>query len=144
MKTSITLVNALKTLSLPQAQVREARAMFVAQALAFLPSLVEDGKTVKEILEANEAKLNRCLNEINEFLPVDIRLTQHLYKQLIKQRLQLLNGVTDTGLLCSLFNTPEATDRLSLDMRVVLSKVCSDVEFYSAQASIADALKESW
>lgn len=137
MKPGIVLAKQLKQFSFPDSHVREMRALFVAQSLAYQCPLSLQ-KTAEDILSECREHCLDVINDTNEVLALDTKLTQSLLEKMIRSRLEILQSVSDTTLLTAALASPSLTSRLSEDDKVALTSLVSQPDF-AAHAKAATA-----
>lgn len=142
MKPSALIVKQLRTLEFPEAFVREMRALFVAQAVAYQVPL-DATKSAEELVVQHEPVLLTILNEVNEFLPVDIKLARSQFRRLIAGRLALINGVSDTTLLVAALNSASQAGEFSTDAQQLVRALTSQPSFGGAQIGLSAALADA-
>lgn len=98
MNTGFQIARLLKDLSPAAGNERLARAMFVANTVGFHLRL-DLAVTPEEFAEQNAKLFRGILNDVNESLSVDTKKAQELFRNVIRIRYELVNGVTDPSLI---------------------------------------------
>lgn len=142
MKLTSIIVKALRNLEIPETHVREIRALFVAQSVAYQVPLSTE-KDVSLILEEQLPTYTACLNAINEYLPVDTSLATEYFERLVKGRMELLHGVGDTALLKALLKSDTQSGVLSRTNAELVETLCSLPAFGKFQELVVASFDES-
>jgi hypothetical protein len=98
MKTGYQLAQLLKGIKTPNNNDRLARAMFLANAVAYSVPL-NPALTWQDAHAEVEKDFIKVLNSVNENVTVDTKLAQGAFRQAIRARYELMMGVTDPALI---------------------------------------------
>lgn len=143
MKASAALVKQLRTLDCPKGQERQLRAFFVAQAVAMNTPLHIDVPVSEDSRpedEAHHKAMLKFVNEVNEYLPLDVRLTVDLYSRLRRVRSQLVTGITDPALLKLVLNSTEVETQFSEELVQVKNSFLANRTYAGAHAAISEQM----
>lgn len=146
MKTGIALAKQLRQMAHHDTHAREMRALFVAQVLAYQYPVALD-KTAEDILSEMRDEILDVINNVNEVLALDTKLTQSLVEKMVRARVEILQSVSDTTLLKACLTSPALEHRLNDDARAALTAVISQPEFeghaVAALTAVAQNTSES-
>lgn len=143
MKASAALVKQLRTLDCPKGQERQLRALFVAQAVALNTPLHIDVPVSEDSRpedEAHHKAMLKFVNEVNEYMPLDVRLTIDLYGRLRRVRSQMVTGVTDPALLKLVLNSSEVESQFSDELVQVKNAFLANRGYTGAHAAISEQM----
>lgn len=139
MKAGIALAKQLRSMSIPDTHTREVRAMFVAQALAYQCPLSLE-KTADDIIaECRESMLD-VINDVNEMVSVDTKLTQALIEKMVHSRLEILTSVADVTLMNAALCSPSLMSRFNPDMLSTLTSYASQPDFADGHRAIRNIM----
>jgi len=137
MKAATALAKQLRQADFPDSHKRQLRAMHVAQALAYHCS-IEGCDNLEAVREKYNPIIKKMVNDVNEFLPVDTRLVNELFDQMIASRLELLYGVKKPALLNMVLNSSALSDRVSDDFHTVVRSYTTQPNFGGIQQSVCE------
>jgi len=140
MKLGIALAKQIKTLDFPETHQREMRAMYVAQALAYQGHL-PTGLTAEEYIQEKMSDWKVVINDVNEMLVLDTKLTFAFLEKLVKSRKEVVESVADTTLLKACLSSDSITTRLTDDQQAALNAVASRPNFGQSLLSVRDAFE---
>jgi len=140
MKLGIALAKQIKTLDFPETHQREMRAMYVAQALAYQGHL-PTGLTAEETIQEKQTEWKAVINDVNEMLVLDTRLTLAFIEKLVKSRKEIVESVADTTLLKACLFSDAITARLTDDQQAALNAVASRPGFGKSLLAVRDAFE---
>lgn len=135
----VSIVKALRTASFPEAHVRDLRAMFVAQAVAYSVPLRLD-QTPDEVCDSHTAEFMKVLNGVNDFLPVDTHLARSLFRRLVAGRYALLTAVGDIALLKAALSSETQAMELGKNHIELIQSLCAQVDFGRLQQTVAQSI----
>lgn len=141
MRNGFLISKILKSLVAPANNDRLARAMFVANAVAFHVPL-------NPALDANaNADLHQkffrdICSGVNENLALDTRKAQSLFRELISVRYQLLTGVIDPSLVQAALCSDTMRDGLTREEFAMSEWLGSRSDFIRCQLEMADVLRQ--
>lgn len=138
MKTSTLISRTLRDMDFPESHVRELRAMFVAQVVAYKVSL--EGESVEQVIETNTDYMKEVLNGVNEFTPVDVTLCMDLFTRIVKSRWELLYGCKDVSLILHALCSDELKTRLNRDTKGIAAQLTSLPKFNAATEAVLNVL----
>jgi len=140
MKASAGIVKQLKLMECPSGSARQLRAMFVAQAAALHTPLNVEIHPVTEHSAPpvcpHEKDMLKLVNEINEYIPLDVKLVRSIYACMMATRRQLLTGLTDPALLRMVLSSSAVSLNLSEDMSGVTDAFLLHPQYKAAQAAV--------
>ena len=143
MKTGYDIAQLLKTVKAPDGNDRLARAMFVANALAYSINLKEFNTAAEAFTASREAFVG-LLNEINENVAVDTRLAEVAFRNALQIRFELLYGVVDPSVIKMALTSYAETDNEITDRATMAEWLASRSDFATAQIRITEILDASF
>lgn len=139
--TAYKLAQKLKNIQAANGNDRLARSLNLVHAFALtLP--VTSYATAEQAAEATTAELKRVINEVNEHVSIDTRLTLALYPQVLKLRYELLNGTCDPALIHMVLRSDAAKEIKNAEDMAMTEYLTSRPDFVADQQYICDALRE--
>lgn len=141
MRTGFEIARVLKQIKSPTNNERKARAMFVANAVGFFVPL-DPSLSCEELIDTHMPKLRSIAGQVNENIPLDTKMTQELFKQIIRIRLELINGVTDTAVIAAAMQSITAEDYQTPDETAIAQMLVSRHEFAKSQNEISSILEQ--
>lgn len=142
MRIGFLISKILKGLTAPANNDRLARAMFVANAVAFHvplnPALDANGNC-----DAHQKLFREICSGVNENLALDTRKAQSLFRELIGVRYQLLMGVTDPALVQAALCSSTMEDGVTREEYTMAQWLGSRSDFIRCQLEMADVLKQT-
>lgn len=141
MNTGFQIARLLKNLSPDAGNERLARAMFVANAVGFHLRL-DLAISAEEFAEQNGKLFRDILNGVNENISVDTKKAQELFRNIIRIRYELVNGVTDPSLIQAALASCTAEQNLTTKEFAMTTWLGQRLEFSRAQIE-ASAIMEA-
>lgn len=141
MRTGYLIAQELKNISTPNNNDRLARALFVAHAVGYSVSLVNYA-TAEQAFNETEKDFNDILNQVNENVAVDTKLSLSAYRTTLRIRFDLLNGVDDPAIVHMALNSGTTNDYESQEQVAMTQWLTSRGEFAGAQRAIKGILTD--
>lgn len=144
MKPGFALAKLLRQCDLPDDLVRESRAAFVAQALAYQCPLITQESAEDNVASYYETVMD-IINDVNETIALDTKLTLELFRKMVKSRLELLTSVADTTLLKLAVNEDSNLQtRLNRDQQDALNYFVSHSDFKATQIAVRELTRSAF
>lgn len=121
------VINHLRNLKVVGNSVNERRlrAMVVARAFAYA-SPINTAESFTENLNRCSGKLEDAVQDINEGILLDIKLTLELFTALYKARYEVATSVCDPTLIKHVLMSTTQQDMLNEDSRLALASTLND------------------
>lgn len=142
MRTGFLISRILKELKSPSNNDRLSRAMFVASAVGFHVPL-NPGCNATECADQNMAKFRSICGAVNENLALDTKKAQDLFREILRIRYELMNGVIDPTIVQAALASCTASDVLTREEFAMSQWLSSYPDFIRCQLEIADVLKQA-
>lgn len=142
MRTGFLIARILKELSAPSNNDRLARAMFVANAVGYHVPLMLD-KTASECADAHMKQFRDICGSVNENLALDTKKAQDVFRDIIRIRFELVNGVIDPAIVQAALTSVSAQDGLTRQEYSISEWLATRPDFIRCQLEIADVLKQT-
>jgi hypothetical protein len=142
MRTGFLIARIMKELSAPSNNDRLARAMFVANAVGFhVPLMLE--KTASECADAHMKFFRDICGSVNENIALDTKKAQDVFREIIRIRFELVQGVIDPQIVQAALCSSTMEDGLTRQEFAMSEWLASRPDFIRCQLEIADVLKQS-
>jgi hypothetical protein len=141
MKTGYQIAQLIKEIKSDPVNDRLARAMFVANAVAFHVAL-DPSLSLDALMEQHQPAFRKILSEVNENTSVDTKSALVLFREAVRIRLDLINGVTDPSLIEAALRSCTAELHQNAQETATVGFLVSRPEFTSAQLSISQILSQ--
>ncbi|BEG72727.1 virion structural protein [Pseudomonas phage PA1C] len=141
MRTGFEIARILKEIKSPTNNDRQARAMFVANAVGFFVQL-DPSLSCEELIDAHMPMLKKVAGQVNENIALDLNLTRELFKQVIRIRLELINCVSDPAIIEAAMKSVTAEDYQTIDETATANMLASRFDFAKSQNAIASVLRQ--
>lgn len=139
MKAGIALAKQLRQMTIPETHTREVRALFVAQALAYQCPLSLEKPSEQIVAECRESMLD-VVNDVNEMVAVDTKLTMALFEKMVHSRMEILTSVADVTLLDAALCSKSLMSRFNPDMLSTLTSFVSQPDFANGHRAVRDIM----
>lgn len=118
------LVRMFKSIEVDPNHMRESRAIIMAQLLAYdVPIKCDD--SAAGILARYTTCFKAVINHVNEFTPVDPKLTLALVESLLETRLEVLTGALNPTLMAYILSSDTQASQFNPEQRQTLTSVLS-------------------
>lgn len=141
MRTGYEISRILKEITSPTNNERQARAMFVANAVGFHVKL-DPTIHQEELIEIHMPTLRKVAGQVNDNIALDLKLTQELFRQIIRIRLELINGVSDPSILKAALTSLTAEDYQTDAETATAQFLASRYDFTKNQNAITSILNQ--
>lgn len=141
MRAGFLIARIMKELRSPSNNDRLARAMFVASAVGYHVRLNPEC-SAEECAEQNGKFFRDICGSVNENLALDTRKAQDLFREVIRIRYELMNGVIDPCVVQAALSSTTAKDGLTREEFPMSEWLASRSDFIRCQLEIADVLKQ--
>lgn len=142
MRTGFLISRIMKELKSPSNNDRLARAMFVANAVGFFVPL-NPSVTHTECADAHASFFSKICGSVNENIALDTKKAQSVFREIIRIRYELMNGVIDPTIVQAALCSSTMEDGLSRTEFAMSEWMGSRSDFIRCQLEIADVLKQS-
>lgn len=119
-----------------------ARATLTAQAMAYCVGLSVD-EAFEDIHQRTVGELRELISDINEVLYVDTRLTQNLYRALLKHRYDMLTSAVEPTLVMYALQSQGQQDLLTTDQTKELQALTNSHAYQDNVLKMVDLLSVS-
>uniref|UniRef100_A0AB39CD27 Virion structural protein n=1 Tax=Pseudomonas phage RVTF4 TaxID=3236931 RepID=A0AB39CD27_9VIRU len=142
MRTGFLIARIMKELRSPSNNDRLARAMFVANAVGYHVPL-NLSVTAQECADAHMSFFRGICGSVNENLSLDTKKAQDVFREIIRIRYELVNGVIDPAIVQAALCSSSAQDGLTREEFSMSEWLASRPDFIRCQLEIADVLKQT-
>lgn len=142
MRTGFLIARIMKELSAPSNNDRLARAMFVASAVGYHVPLHMD-RTAAECADMHMKTFRDICGSVNENLALDTKKAQDIFREVIRIRFELVQGVIDPAIVQAALCSMSSEDGLTRQEFAMSEWLASRPDFIRCQLEIADVLKQS-
>lgn len=142
MRTGFLIARIMKELRSPSNNDRLARAMFVANAVGYQVAL-NPGCTPQECADSHMTYFRSICSGVNENLSLDTKKAQDVFREVIRIRYELMNGVIDPYVVQAALCSSSAQDGLTREEFAMSEWLASRPDFIRCQLEIADVLKQT-
>lgn len=118
------LVRMFKSIEVDPNHIRESRAIIMAQLLAYdIPVRCDD--TAAGLMASHNDRFKAVINHVNEYTPIDTKLTFALTESLLETRLEVLTGHLNPTLMAYILGSDTQASRFNPEQRQVLTSLLS-------------------
>jgi len=142
MRIGFLIARLLKELRAPSNNDRLARAMFVANAVGYFVPL-DLTATPQECADKHMAFFRGICGSVNENVSLDTKKAQDVFREVIRIRFELVNGVIDPAIVQAALASSSSQDGLTREEFSMNEWLASRPDFIRAQLEIADVLKQT-
>ncbi len=139
--TAVKLAQLLKNINPENTNVRLARSLTLVHAFA-MTTPVNTYANAEQASEALTPVLKKVINEVNEFVTVDTRLTLGLLVPTLKLRFELMNGTTDPALINMVLRSDAAAELKTPDDEAMTAYLLSRPGYAAEQLAICESVRE--
>lgn len=137
------IAQKLKNIKPSNGNDRLARSLYLVHSFATMVP-VTGYSSAEQAVEATEAELKKIINEVNEHVTIDTRLTLGLYPQVMKIRFELIHGTCDPLLIHAALRSEAAQDIKNAEDAAMTNYLMTYPGAAEDQASINEALREMY
>ncbi len=121
--------------------VRLARSLSLVHTFAMSIPL-QQFANAEQAAEAQAPVLKKIINDVNEFVAIDSRLTQGLLLPTLRLRFELLNGTSDPAIISMVLRSETAAELKGPDDLAMSQYLTTRPEFIKEQAALGEQLRE--
>lgn len=137
------IAQKLKNIKPNNGNDRLARSLFLVHSFATMIPVV-NYTSAEQAVEATENELKKIINEVNEHITVDTRLTLALYPQVMKIRFELIHGTCDPLLIHAALRSEAAQDIKNAEDIAMTNYLMTYPGAAQDQQSVSEALREMY
>lgn len=142
MRIGFLLARIMKELRSPSNNDRLARAMFIANAVGYYVPL-NLAATAAECADTHMTFFRQICSQVNENLSLDTKKAQDVFREIIRIRFELVNGVIDPAIVQAALCSTSAQDGLTREEFAMSEWLASRPDFIRCQLELADVLKQT-